>query len=154
MSRFGPASHPLMLKHDNGRDLMASRPVPLVSRALTVLRSALGWDQKELARAIGKSSSYVSDLERGQRTLTRGKLEELGRVMGAPPEAVEWAVSFVQAVDAVSRAPGYPDDLARTQRLQVEAIATDTGRLTTDFTRSLLNRLLDHGSALTVRQRA
>jgi hypothetical protein len=39
-----------------------------------------------------------------------------------PPEAVEWAISFVQAVDAVSRAPGYPDDLARSLRAQVETL--------------------------------
>jgi transcriptional regulator with XRE-family HTH domain len=133
---------------------MAPKPVPLLSRALTVLRSALGWDQNELARAIGKRPSYISDLERGQRNLTRETLQQLTRVMGAPPDAVEWAISFVQAVDAVSRAPGYPDDLAQAQRLQVEAIAAGTGRLATDFTRSLINRLLDHGNALTARQQA
>ncbi len=133
---------------------MASKPVPLLSRALTVLRSALGWDQKQLAKAVGVSPSVISDYERGQRTLTRGKLEEFARVMGAPAEAVEWAISFVQALDAVIQAPGYPDGFAEAQRQQVEAVAAETGRLATDFARSLMNRLTIHGRALTARQQA
>src|SRR6185295_11870338 len=154
VSRLGLASHPLLLNHDKGGILMASKPVPLLSRALTVLRSGLGWDQKQLARAVGKPSSVISDFERGKRTVTREKLEGFARVMGAPAEAVDGAVSFVRVLDALLQAPGYPDALAEAQRRQVEAIAAETGRLTADFARSLLSRITVHGRALAARQQA
>ncbi len=126
---------------------MASKPVPLLSRTLTILRSALGWDQAEVARAVGVRPNVISDYERGQRTLTREKVEELAGVMGLPAEAVDWALSFVQSLDAVARAPGYPDAIAEAERQQVEAIAAETGRLMAEFTRSLLHRLTVQGRA-------
>ncbi len=133
---------------------MASKPVPLLSRTLTILRSALGWDQAEVARAVGVRPNVISDYERGQRTLTREKVEELAGVMGLPAEAVDWALSFVQSLDAVARAPGYPDAIAEAERQQVEAIAAETGRLMAEFTRSLLHRLTVQGRALAARQQA
>ncbi len=133
---------------------MASKPVPLLSRVLTMLRSSLGWDQAELARAVGVRPNVISDYERGQRSLPREKVEELAGIMGLPAEAVDWALSFVQSLDAVTRAPGYPEAIATTERQQVEAIAAETGRLTAEFTRSLLHSLTVPGRALASRQQA
>jgi transcriptional regulator with XRE-family HTH domain len=143
-----------LLKLDNGRDLMASKPVSLESQALTVLRSALGWDQTELARAVGVRPSMISDYERGQRNLPREKLEELAGVMGLPAEAVDWAFSFVQSLRSVAQAPGFPGAPADAERRQIEAIAGETARLTAEFFRSLLSRITIHARALAARQQA
>jgi transcriptional regulator with XRE-family HTH domain/tetratricopeptide (TPR) repeat protein len=133
---------------------MASKPVPPLSRALTVLRSALGWEQTALAKAVGVRPSVISNYENGHRPLTREKLEELARVMGLPAEAVDWAVAFVQSLRSVAQAPGYHGPPAAAERQQVETIAAETGRLMTEFTRSLLGRVTLHGRALAARQQA
>jgi transcriptional regulator with XRE-family HTH domain/tetratricopeptide (TPR) repeat protein len=133
---------------------MASKPVPLLSRALTVLRSALGWEQTALAEAVGVRPSVISNYENGHRPLTREKLEEFARVMGLPAEAVDWAVGFVQSLRSVAQAPGYHGPPAEAERRQVEAIAAETGRLMTGFTRSLLGHVTIHSRALAARQHA
>ncbi len=134
---------------------MARKPLPHLCRALTVLRSALGWNQTELAKAAGVSSStIVSDHERNLRPLTRKKLEEYAGAMGLPSGAVDLALRCVQSLDAMAQAPGYGDAFGESQRRQIETLAAETGRITAEFTGTLLSRITAHGRALAARQQA
>src|SRR6185295_6789182 len=56
---------------------------------LTILRSAKGWSQKELAEATGLSRSVISEYETGTTELTRDRLEWLAAVMGWPRGSVD-----------------------------------------------------------------
>ena len=48
-----------------------------------------GLTQAKVAKRLGRYQSYVTDYERGQKNQSREKLEELVRVMGLPPAAID-----------------------------------------------------------------
>jgi transcriptional regulator with XRE-family HTH domain len=132
---------------------MPRRTLPPLSLALTVLRSALGWSQAELARAAGVLPNAISDYERGHRTFQRDKLDELASVMGLPLETVGEALDFVRSVGLRAwSAP--PCEAVLEERRQIEAIAVRAGRLYADFTRSLLSQTLFESRILADRQQA
>ncbi len=133
---------------------MASKEPSDLNRALTALRSALNWNQGELARAAGVQPNMISDFERGHRPLSRDKLKELARVMGLPPESIDWALHFVRPVRQVAQAPGYPPGAAEVDRARIETLAARSSSLFSEFTRSILSFLTFEGRALEVRQRA
>jgi transcriptional regulator with XRE-family HTH domain len=133
---------------------MEPQLLPPLGLTLNVLRSALGWSQKDLAKAHGVQPSVISGYENGHRTLTRDRLDELVRLLGLPPEAVDWGLGLVQAVRVVAEAPGYPDASAEAVRRQVEAIAAEAGRMASHLTRSVLSLVTLQGRALAVRQQA
>ncbi len=133
---------------------MASKELSDLSRALTNLRSALGWSQSELARAAGVQPNMISDFERGHRPLSRQKLKELAGVMGLPPESIDWALHFIRPVRQVAQAPGYPAGGAEADRAHIEALAAQSAGLSSEFTRSILSFLTFEGRALEVRERA
>lgn len=56
-----------------------------VARALADARRAAGLKQADLAAAIGKHQSYVSDIERGQRRVDVLELFVLARAMKLDP---------------------------------------------------------------------
>jgi transcriptional regulator with XRE-family HTH domain len=130
-----------------------AKTLPPFSVALTLLRSALGWDQKELAAAAGVAPSVISDLEHGRRPLPRERLDELAGLMGLPPEAVDRALAFAEWTREAGRGPG-PDRSGEADRRRIEEIAAKTGRLWEDFTRAALTRLTLESSALATRQQA
>src|SRR6185295_15696798 len=68
---------------------MPRRPPPPLGLTLTILRSAKGWSQKELAEATGLSRSIISEYETGTTELTRDRLEWLAAVMGWPRGSVD-----------------------------------------------------------------
>ena len=131
--------------------IMLRKNLPARSRALTVLRSALGWSQTELAHAAGTRPNVISDYERGQKPLSQGRLEELARCMGFTPEAVAQALEFV---DDMSRAVEAPESPGNADLRHVEGIATEVERLAGDFVRTVLNRITIEGRALAARQQA
>lgn len=133
---------------------MPPRPVPPSSLALTVLRSALEWDQTKLAKAAGVRPSVISDYERGQKNLTRDRLEELAGCLGLPAESIDEALGFVRSVRRMAGAPGSPDDAAAADRRRVEALAAEAGSLASGFVFTVLDRLTVQGRALTARQQA
>ena len=63
--------------------------------ALSVLRTALGMSQKELARIAGLKPPSVSKLERDPDRLQRPRCEELVMKMGYPRTAVDKALAFI-----------------------------------------------------------
>lgn len=56
-----------------------------VAQALTVARHESGLKQADLAKAIGKHQSYISDIERGQRRVDVLELYALARAMKLEP---------------------------------------------------------------------
>jgi transcriptional regulator with XRE-family HTH domain len=122
---------------------------PLTSRALDVLRTREGWNQKELAAATGIPANLISDYEQGRKTLTPERLDFLLTSMGVKPAAgMRDAMRFLKSEEI--REPDPPGPESR----QIEAIAADSGRLTEDFTRSLMRLLTSQGQALEARQQA
>jgi hypothetical protein len=67
---------------------------------------------------------------------------------------VDWALGFLQTLDAVVRAPGHSGGFHEVQRQEVEAVAVEAGQLTAQFTRTLLHRITHHGRALAARELA
>src|SRR3954464_7028169 len=122
---------------------------PLTSRALDVLRTREGWNQKELAAATGIPANLISDYEQGRKTLTPERLGFLLTSMGVKPSAgMKDARRFLESEE--TREPVPPDPESR----QIEAIAVDSGRLMEDFARSLMRLLTSQGQALEARQQA
>lgn len=56
-----------------------------VARALAIARHDAGLKQADLARAIGKHQSYISDIERGQRRVDVLELFVLAQAMKIDP---------------------------------------------------------------------
>ncbi|HEX4498605.1 MAG TPA: helix-turn-helix domain-containing protein [Thermoanaerobaculia bacterium] len=133
---------------------MSSKKPTDLNLALTAMRSALNWNQAELARAAGLPPNAVSDFERGNRAFSVDKLEELAGVMGLSAEAVTQARSFVRSMGRQARAPGYPDEAAESDRRHVERLAVQAGNAVTDFARTLLSSFTAEGRALAFRQQA
>lgn len=65
---------------------------------LTLLRSARGWTQKELAQAARASSNVLSGYETGFRPLSLRKLENLSAAMGFAPAVVDVALLGVETL--------------------------------------------------------
>ncbi|MEO6191401.1 MAG: helix-turn-helix domain-containing protein [Thermoanaerobaculia bacterium] len=123
---------------------------PPLSLALSYLRSAQGWSQKELAEAAGIPANLLSDYERGRKTLSRERLETMAAFMGLPSGAVDTALGFLQAIREGSREPGPPS----AQNWRIEAVAAQSARLMSDFTRQMLGMLTAETQALEARQQA
>jgi transcriptional regulator with XRE-family HTH domain len=67
--------------------------------SLRTARKAKKLTQAQLAERLGRVQSYVSKLERGDRTdITLDEVSELGKVLGVEP----WALTF-PAPNEVSR---------------------------------------------------
>src|SRR4029077_4474261 len=68
---------------------MPSEALPDLSSVLAFRRSGKGWSQGALAKAAGISLKVLNDQERGRRTLTRERLEQLIALLGLPPAALD-----------------------------------------------------------------
>jgi transcriptional regulator with XRE-family HTH domain len=133
---------------------MGSRKLSDVNLALTVLRSALDWNQAELARAAGLSPNAVSDFERGKRPLSLDKLKDLAEVLGLPPESVTQARTFVRSMRQQAQAPGFPDEGSEGDHRLAEQFAVQAGHLVADVTRQLFSAFTHTGRSLGFRQQA
>ncbi len=127
---------------------------PPMGLALTLARSTVGWGQKELAAASGTSSSVISDYERGHKSLSRKKLDELLRILGLPPEAGDEALEFQRKLQVMVRAPGQPDGAAQVDRRQIARLAEEVGHIFEDATLSVLSLTTVEGRAVVARQEA
>jgi transcriptional regulator with XRE-family HTH domain len=123
---------------------------PPLSLALDILRTRQGWTQKELAAATGIPANLISDYERGRKTLTRERLDSLLRAMGLQPSrALKAAMRFLQ--DEEVREPEPPPG---SERLQIDEMAAESGRMMSDFTRSILTLWASRGQAVEARRQA
>ncbi|HSS78788.1 MAG TPA: helix-turn-helix domain-containing protein [Thermoanaerobaculia bacterium] len=133
---------------------MRLKDLPDLSIVLTFLRLGQGWGQTKLAEAAGLSPKVLNDLERGWRTLTRPKLEQLIAFMGLPPAAIDETLETLARNRAMARAPHPTAGQASEAQNRVEAIAAQAGKLARGFTRSTLTLLTVEGEALKARQHA
>jgi transcriptional regulator with XRE-family HTH domain len=67
-----------------------------VAQALASARHDAGLKQADLAKAIGKHQSYISDIERGQRRVDILELYVIARALGAEP--VELYASIIEGL--------------------------------------------------------
>jgi len=80
-----------------------------LGRRLRQARLELGLSGTELARRIGKSQPYISDLERGQRTPSLSTLAALAQALGRP-------LSYFLGADEEGEALSWPGRTLPTEK--------------------------------------
>ena len=113
-----------------------SRP-PALGASLRFLRFAHGWSEEELGRALNIKPVLISRYERGSKTLSRERLEQLLDVMGVPPEAIDGAL-YTLGVGPAFEGPGCPVDPTPEERRKIHQGAAVAGHGTAEATRSQL----------------
>ncbi len=108
------------------------RPSPL-GAVLRFLRLAAGWSEAELAQALGISPGLISKYEKGRKTLSRERLEELLAVMDVPPEAVD-ACLYALEVAFPREVPGSPVDPSPAERRSIHRAAAGAGQKAAEAT--------------------
>jgi len=102
---------------------MPRTPPPPLGLTLTLLRSAQGWSQKEVAQASGLSRGLLSEYETGSTVLTRERLVELATVLGWPPAAVDLALFSLGTIRIAPSGPSTPVDPDEEQRRIIDRAA-------------------------------
>jgi tetratricopeptide (TPR) repeat protein len=133
---------------------MRLNELPDLSIILTFLRLGQLWSQTQLAMAAGITPRMLNDLERGWKTLTRPRLEQLIAYMGLPPAAIDASLETLARNRAMARASLSAVGPAAAAQGRVEALATQVGKLASGFTRSTLTLLTVEGEALKAREHA
>ncbi|HTG34811.1 MAG TPA: helix-turn-helix domain-containing protein [Thermoanaerobaculia bacterium] len=113
-----------------------SRP-PALGASLRFLRFAYGWSEEELGRALGIKPVLISRYERGSKTLSRERLEELLAVMGVPSESIEGAL-YTLGVGPAFEGPGSPVDPTSEERRKIHQTAAVAGQGAAEAIRSQL----------------
>jgi tetratricopeptide (TPR) repeat protein len=131
---------------------MPSEALPDLSIVLTFLRSGQGWIQADLAKAAGISLKVLNDQERGRRTLTRERLEQLIALLGLPPAAIDATLDRLASNRAMARPPLGSDPF--TAPAAIEAFAARFGTLASAFARTSLSMLTLEAETRVARQRA
>jgi tetratricopeptide (TPR) repeat protein len=117
--------------------------LPLLGLVLTCLRKAVEWDEGDLAKALGVSSRLISDYERGQKPLTRERLERIIAVMGYPRDAIDDALAFLARVRAKAAHPVYLSEAggADAESQRIDRVVQCVADATTQVVRPLVARL-------------
>jgi transcriptional regulator with XRE-family HTH domain len=119
--------------------------LPPLGLGLTILRKAIGWNEGELAEALGVSASLISDYERGQKALTRERLEKIIAVMSYPRDAIDDALAFIDRLWAKAAHPVYPFLEAGgtdAERQRIDRVVQSLADATARVGRPLVARLL------------
>jgi transcriptional regulator with XRE-family HTH domain len=119
-----------------------------------MIRTSAGWTQADLGAAAGISPNLLNDYERGRKTPTRPRLEQIIAFMGMPPEAVDAVLACIADIRANPRPPSDPNDPFPHSRRRIEAAAAQGAKLAAQFARELLSLYTLEGEALQHRQRA
>ena len=115
---------------------------PPFGAVLRFLRFARGWAEKELAQTAGLASpSLVSAYERGQKRLTRKRLEELLALMDVGAEAIDAALLALQFAGP-GEAGDSPIGPTEEERRTIERAAARVGAVVTETARSELTRVV------------
>lgn len=112
-----------------------------LGRRLRQARLELGLSGTELARRIGKSQPYISDLERGQRTPSLPTLAALAQALDRP-------LSYFLSADETPEAVAWPE-----RALPTEKANQFTRRLAAAVVDQLLSAELLHADADTDRDK-
>lgn len=59
-----------------------------IGATIKALRDALGWQLGELAQALGKSHSYLSNIENGRKRAPTKLCREIAEKLGVPAAAI------------------------------------------------------------------
>jgi transcriptional regulator with XRE-family HTH domain len=113
-----------------------SRP-PALGASLRFLRFAHGWSEEELGRALNIKPVLISRYERGSKTLSRERLEQLLAVMGVPPESIDGAL-YTLGVGPAFESPGSPVDPTPEERRKIHQTAAVAGHGAAEATRTQL----------------
>ncbi|HEY9423029.1 MAG TPA: helix-turn-helix domain-containing protein [Thermoanaerobaculia bacterium] len=105
---------------------------PSTSVALTLLRSARGWTQKELAEATGIPSGILSDYEKGRRNLSRERLESLAAALGLGPEDIEMSFLYLGFIHSSETPPDSPLALEDREGRAIKRVAAIIARKVTE----------------------
>lgn len=117
------------------------RPMPpSTSVALTLLRSAKGWTQKELAQETGIPSGILSDYEKGRRNLSRERLEALAAALGLGSEDIEMSFLYLGFVQSSGPVPDSPVALEERERRAIKRAAAVIAQRTTERVQAELTR--------------
>ena len=128
------------------------RPSPL-SVILRFFRSASGWSGEELARTLGIQSALISGYERGSKTLSRERLEELLAPLGIPPEAIDSALYSLE-VGLLPEVPGSPVDPKPSELRLIHEAAVVAGRKAVTETRRRMTEKVRRERAAQARRQA
>jgi transcriptional regulator with XRE-family HTH domain len=131
---------------------MPTKALPDLGIILTFLRSGQGWSQADLAKSAGVSLKALNDQERGRRTLTRERLEQLIALLGLPPAAIDATLDRLASNRAMARPPLGSDPF--TAPVAIEAFAARFGTLASAFARTSLSMLTLEAETRVARQRA
>ncbi|HYN22975.1 MAG TPA: helix-turn-helix transcriptional regulator [Thermoanaerobaculia bacterium] len=133
---------------------MARERLPDLSIALYVLREELGWSQTDLGEAAGTAPNLINDYERGRKPLSRGRLEFFAGCMGYPPERIDVTLETIEANRACAASVAGRAGRLSDSRRRIEAIASQFGRLATNFARAALTLLTEGGDKVHAHQEA
>jgi len=110
---------------------MPKKRPSLESVALTALRKACGWNEEELARAVGTSHRMVSHYERDAMP-ARERLLSFAAAMGYAEEAVDVVLlGLRQAIGSVD-SPASPIDPRPAEQLSIRQTAWRVGMFATE----------------------
>jgi len=128
---------------------------PPLAVTLTALRVAHGWAQGQLATALGLRGKELSRYEKGDRPLSREKLEGLIAPMGLGPEAIDSALFWLETTDCGLAGPvGSPFALDEATRRRMARLATTAGWTALQTTLTVLIRARSSAQADRERSRA
>jgi transcriptional regulator with XRE-family HTH domain len=127
---------------------------PSLGAVLRFYRFALGWTEKDLARALGiRRPVLISEYERGTKELSRERLEELLAVMGLPPETIDAAL-YALAIAPPPANPGSPVDPSPAERRSLYRTAAVAGLRAVEATLERLTANLRRRHAAGARRQA
>ncbi|HXO21136.1 MAG TPA: helix-turn-helix transcriptional regulator [Thermoanaerobaculia bacterium] len=126
---------------------------------LVVLRAALRWKQKDLARESGIGNSSISDYERRKKAPGRKNLGKLLEAMAYRPAVLDYLRRFLHELRTTYRVvegeSPYSVGSERTKlaapagaadfRARVDQVSTEVGRATEQFVRLALEIQMAHG---------
>jgi transcriptional regulator with XRE-family HTH domain len=121
---------------------MPRRPPPPHGLTLTILRTAQGWSQKDLAEATGLSRGVLSEYETGTTELSRERLETLAAALGWPPGSVDRVLFGLGSLRPAPEAPVSPVEPSAAEGRIIDQAAALAARETAEALRADLTREL------------
>jgi len=86
----------------------------MIGEAIKIIRVFNGMNQQELAKALGISDSYLSQIESGKRTPTLDTIKDVSRKFGVPVSSL---LFFAEQLETNEDAEGNHSRLAFGRRL-------------------------------------
>lgn len=131
---------------------MAHRPPSVLGLALTIVRTAQGWKQRQLAAAMGKTRSAISAQEKGLARLPREELAAYAERMGF--DLAELDSVIASAAQALAHASDGGGDSDAADRRAIARAAARIARAGSEAVRLELDRTVRSARARRARKEA